>query len=474
MFRGTKAVDLITGCSQTVLSARDSMREFWETFTTLEGFIDRGRELEIIMLLSALHPADIADLIDALEEEKKKRLFGLLDIQTASDVLSEIDEISRELILEDLPHERLKGILSDMESDDVTDLIGELPEEKAQEILKQIDKEDSDEVKKLLKYSDDTAGGIMQTELVSVIQDLNVQDAIDRIRILAEEVKSFHNVYVTTEDNRLVGVVSLRSLVLAKKGTRISQIMNANPVSVTINVDQEEVADIFKRYDFISLPVVDHKDRLVGQILVDDIIDVFEEEASEDMLKMAGTSEDELLYGGKIFKISRARIPWLLTNLCGGILTGYFLWLFKVTVKDVLALITFIPVITAMGGNVGIQTSTILVRGIAIRKVQLEKIFEVLLKELKIGLIIGMVCGFVAGVVANIWHHKPYLGLVVGLSMFLAITASAVIGGAVPAFFKKIHIDPALASGPIVASIIDVAGILIYMAIATVFLRFLV
>jgi len=449
------------------------MREFWETFQDLERLIDKGQELEIIMLLSTLHPADIAELIDALDESKKTKLFGLLDIQTASDVLSEIDEISRELILEHLPQERLKRILGDMESDDVTDLIGELPEEKAQEILRQIDREDSEEVKRLLRYSDDTAGGIMQTELVAVDQDLNVHEAIERIRTLAAEVKNFHNVYVTTDDKRLVGVVSLRRLVLARAGTRISQIMNGNPIRVTIDIDQEEVANIFKRYDFISLPVVNHNDRLVGQILVDDIIDVFEEEASEDMLKMAGTSEDELVYGGKIFKISRARIPWLLTNLLGGILTGYFLWLFRVTVKDVLALITFIPVITAMGGNVGIQTSTIVVRGIAIRKVQLENMAEVLTKELKVGLIIGVVCGCVAGVVAHVWHRNPYLGLVVGASMFLAITVSAVIGGAVPAFFKRMNIDPALASGPIVATIIDVTGILIYMAIATAFLHLL-
>ena len=450
------------------------MREFEETFADLEQLIIKGRELDIIMLLSALHPADIADLIEALEEQKKKKLFGLLEIKTASDVLAEIDDISRELILDDLPQERLKRILEDMESDDVADLIGDLPEEKAREILKQIDREDSEEVKKLLKYSEDTAGGIMQTELVSVVQDLNVQDAIERIRTLAEEVKSFHNVYVTTDDNRLVGVVSLRRLVLSRRETRISQIMTANPVSATIDVDQEEVANIFKRYDFISLPVVDHENKLVGQILVDDIIDVFEEEASEDIMKMAGTSEEELVYGTKIFKISRARIPWLLVNLCGGILTGYFLWLFKVTVKDALALITFIPVITAMGGNVGIQTSTIIVRGIAVRKVQLQNMGEVLIKELKIGLIIGVVCGIIVCIVAIFWHHKPFLGVVVGMSMFLAISASAVIGGAVPALFKKIHVDPALASGPIVATVIDVAGILIYMAIATVFLRFIV
>jgi len=220
--------------------------------------------------------------------------------------------------------------------------------------------------------------------------------------------------------------------------------------------------------------VVNHSNKLVGQILVDDIIDVFEEEASEDILKMAGTNEEELLYGSKIFKISRARLPWLITNLFGGIVTGYLLWLFKVTLEDMLALITFVPVITAMGGNVGIQTSTIVVRGIATRKVLSEKMAEVLFKELKVGAIMGVACGLVAGSMASLWHHKPLLGVVVGIAMFCAITVAALTGAIVPAFFKKINIDPALASGPFVTTANDITGILIYMGIATLLLKFLI
>ncbi len=450
------------------------MGQFQEILHNLEELIDESREIKIITLLSTLHPADIADLIDVLEDDKKKKLFGLLDIQTASDVIPEIDEISRDLILEDIPQERLTRIVDDMESDDATDLIADLPEDKAQEILAHIVKEDSEKVQKLLEYAEDNAGGIMQAELISVDKNLNVQEAIDQIRTLAKDVKNFQNIYVTATEKQLVGVVSLKSLILATSDASIAKIMNFRPICVTVDVDQEEVANIFQKYDFISLPVVDPSDRLVGQILVDDIIDVFEEEASEDILKMAGTSEDELVYGSKVFKISRARLPWLLTNLFGGIATGYLLWLFRVTVKDVLALITFIPVITAMGGNVGIQTSTIIVRGIAVRKVLPENMFEVLLREIKVGAIIGFVCGLVAGVVASLWHHKPLLGVLVGMAMFFAITIAAITGALAPAFFKKVNVDPALASGPIVATVVDLAGILIYMVIATLFLKFLI
>ncbi|MCD6353136.1 MAG: magnesium transporter [Proteobacteria bacterium] len=450
------------------------METLHTTLKDLGNLIEKGQEIEIITLLSTLHPADIANLIDALEDEKKKKLFRLLDVQTASDVISEIDNISRELILKDIPNDLLTKIVDDMESDDATDLIADLPEEKASKILAQIGKKDSEEVQKLLKYSEDTAGGIMQAELISVNQDIKVNEALAHIRIQAKKVENLQNIFVTTNDTQLAGVVSLKNLILSDPGTIIAKIMNPHPISVTIDVDQEEVASIFKKYDFISLPVVNHSNKLVGQILVDDIIDVFEEEASEDILKMAGTNEEELLYGSKIFKISRARLPWLITNLFGGIVTGYLLWLFKVTLEDMLALITFVPVITAMGGNVGIQTSTIVVRGIATRKVLSEKMAEVLFKELKVGAIMGVACGLVAGSMASLWHHKPLLGVVVGIAMFCAITVAALTGAIVPAFFKKINIDPALASGPFVTTANDITGILIYMGIATLLLKFLI
>jgi len=449
------------------------METLHNTLTQLGNLIDEGREIEIITLLSTLHPADIADLIDTLEDEKKKKLFRLLDVQTASEVISEIDDISRELILKDIPNDLLTKIVDDMESDDATDLIADLPEEKASKILSQIGRKDSEEVQKLLKYSEDTAGGIMQAELISVNQDIKVGEALAQIRAQAKKVENLQNIFVTANDTLLVGILSLKSLILSDPDTIIAKIMNRNPINVTIDVDQEEVASIFKKYDFISLPVVNHSNKLVGQILVDDIIDVFEEEASEDILKMAGTREDELVYGSKILKISGFRLPWLITNLFGGIVTGYFLWFFKVTVKDLFALITFIPVITAMAGNVGIQTSTIMVRGIATKKIDLENLMVLVLKELKVGTIIGCVCGIVAGAAASFWHHNPLLGVVVGISMLLAIIFAAITGAVVPALFKKINIDPAVAAGPIVATVNDIIGILIYMFTATLLLKLL-
>ena len=443
------------------------MEKVLKNIEALDQLIEEGRELDIMKLISKFHPADIADLIDALDEDKKKKLFGLLQVETASDVIMEIDDISRELIMEDISQDKLTQIVDDMESDDATDLISELPEEQAQQILREIDKEDSEEVQELLKYDKETAGGIMQLELVSVPQNVTVKDAIEQIRSSAGEVEDLHNVFVVDDGKRLVGVLPLRKLSLIKS------IMDSATINVTPEVDQEEVADIFRKYDIVSLPVIDGEGTLLGRILVDDVVDVIEKEDSEDIMKMAGIPEEEIIYGSHVFEISRARLPWLITNLFGGLLTGYLMWLFRITLHEVLALITFIPVITAMGGNVGIQSSSIMIRGFAVGRVDFNNLRRILFKEIKIGLIMGIACGIVAGCAAMLWHKDPLLGPIVALAMVTAVTIAASMGTLIPAFFKKMKIDPAIASGPFVTTANDIVGILIYLGIATFFLKFL-
>ncbi|MCK5186494.1 MAG: magnesium transporter [Deltaproteobacteria bacterium] len=449
------------------------MEKVLENLEVLDQLIEEGRELDIMKLISKLHPADIADLIDALDEDKKKKLFGLLQVETASDVIMEIDEISRELIMEDISQDKLTQIVDDMESDDATDLISELPEEQAQQILREIDREDSEEVQELLKYDKETAGGIMQLELVSLPQSVTVKDAIEQIRSSAGEVEDLHNVFIVNGGKKLVGVLPLRKLILASPDGLVKSIMDSAAINVTPEVDQEEVADIFRKYDIVSLPVIDHEGTLLGRILVDDVVDVIEKEDSEDIMKMAGIPEEELVYGGHVLEISRARLPWLITNLFGGLLTGYLMWLFRITLHEVLALITFIPVITAMGGNVGIQSSSIMIRGFAVGRVDFNNLRRILFKEMKIGLIMGIACGIVAGCAAMLWHKDPLLGPIVALAMVTAITTAASMGTLIPAFFKKMNIDPAIAAGPFVTTANDIVGILIYLGIATFFLKFL-
>jgi len=439
----------------------------------LDQLIEQGREFDIIKLISTFHPADIADLIDALDEEKKKKLFGLLQVETASDVIMEIDEISRELIVEDISQDKLTQIVDDMESDDATDLISELPQEQAQRILSDIDKEDSEEVQELLQYGEDTAGGIMQLELVAVPRNVTVRDAIEQIRSNVHEVEDLHNVFILDEGEKLVGVLPLRKLILASPDSPIEPIMDAATINVTPEVDQEEVAEIFRKYDIVSLPVVDYDGKLLGRIMVDDVVDVIQQEDSEDIMKMAGIPEEDLVYGGHIFAIARVRLPWLITNLFGGLLTGYLMWLFRIALHDILALVTFIPVITAMGGNIGIQSSSIMIRGFAIGRVDFNNLRRFLFNEIRIGLIMGIACGTLAGCAAMLWHRNPLLGPIVALAMVTGITVAAGMGTLIPAFFKKMKIDPAIASGPFVTTANDIVGIVIYLGIATLFLKYL-
>jgi len=314
----------------------------------------------------------------------------------------------------------------------------------------------------------------MQLELVAVPQSVTVRDTIEQVRSSAGEVEDLHNVFVVDEGGGLVGVLPLRKLILASPDSQIRFIMDPANINVTPEVDQEEVAEMFRKYDMISLPVVNHKGKLLGRIMVDDVVDVIEQEDSEDIMKMAGIPEEELVYGGPVLKISRARLPWLITNLFGGLLTGYLMWLFKMTLHEVLALITFIPVTTAMGGNIGIQSSSIMVRGFAIGRVDFNNLRRVLFKEIRIGLLMGVACGIVAGCAAVLWHKDLLLGPIVALAMVTAITVAAAMGTLIPAFFKKVKIDPAIASGPFVTTANDIVGIIIYLGIATLFLKYLV
>ncbi len=451
------------------------MTEGKENITEIQSLIELNKVEEIAGCLSKLHPADIAILINSLEKSEKREIFALLDVETAAEVIVKVDDTYIRQILYNVSRERLVRIVDQMETDDAADIIGLLSDDKAKSILGEIDQEDSRQVQKLLRYGKETAGGIMQAELVSVADSITVEAAINHIRSFGKEVEDFHNVFVTDDKNRLTGILPLRRLILANSNTRISDVMTVDPVKVDVDVDQEEVAGIIQKYDLISIPVTDSSGTLLGRVTIDDVVDVMEEETSEDFLKMGGMGEiEELVYGPKVLRISQKRLPWLLINLAGGLITGYLMWFFEMTIRDALALVTFIPVITGMGGNVGIQTSSIVVRGMAIGRIDLSQIGSVLFKEVRIGAIMGFACGGLVGLVAPFWHGTPVLGLIVGFAMFIAITVASTIGTLIPAVFKRLNIDPAIASGPFVTTANDITGIVIYLSTATVFLKYIV
>ncbi|MBN2645559.1 MAG: magnesium transporter [Desulfuromonadaceae bacterium] len=437
---------------------------------TVKKLIRRSAHPHLTNLLYKTHPADIAHLFRYLDLKEQRILFHLIDdTDKAAEVLSEIDHATSAQLLTQIDKETIVEVLQSMPYDDSVDIIQNMPDELAEEILDSMQDDLSDEIEQLMQYREDSAGGIMSTEFFSLSQDLTVRESIAALQE-AEDAEMVFYVYVIDEYRHLVGVLSLRQLLTVPPSRQLRDIVAPGVISVRDDMDQEEVAQLVAKYNILAIPVVDDQNRLLGIITVDDVIDVLRQEATEDIYKMAGASEEELLLGHKSFKIARLRLPWLLINMLGGVVTGYMMWWFQMTLKEVIALISFVPVITGMGGNVGGQSATIVVRGFATGRIDLTTLRQVFFKELRVGLIMGAVCGCLVGLIAWIWHQNVYLGLVVGLAMITAMTVASTMGVLAPAFFKRIGVDPAIASTPFVQTSNDITGILIYFSTATLFL----
>jgi len=443
---------------------RDARVEGDDLATLIQG----GDTEALRTFLTLLHPADMAGLFEIINRDHWPNVLEHLETSQISDLMEELPDHLRDDLAEHLKHEQLTQVIEEMASDDAADVLADLPENLAQDLIEALPQEDREEVQALLKFPEDSAGGLMQMELVSVPEESTVDQAVEILRAQAEDTGNFHIVYVTNGGDQLVGVLRLDQLILARPEERIHDLMDQPRFAVTPEVDQEQVAQMFKRYDLISLAVVDNDDRLLGRILHDDVVDVIAEEADEDMLHMAGANPDEpeLVYTDRLFKIASVRLPWLLVTLAGLTIPALLVWQFQVSFPHMLALVPFIPVIGAMGGNVGTQSTTIVVRGFATGRVDFHNLGNFLAKELFISLLMGIACGVVAGVVALVWHRNYMLCLTVALSMTVAIIASAIMGVLVPYLFRLLRIDPAIAAGPAVTTIDDIIAIAIYYLMA--------
>jgi magnesium transporter len=438
----------------------------------------QGHEEEVRDFLDILHPADVADLIERVDEEQKRRIFGFLPVKKASETLVLIEELHRDDVLDVLTEDYLARLLDEMETDDVTDLIAEFPPEKREKILASIDARDSAAIRRLLLYPEDSAGGLMQAELVSVRADSTVSEAIQAIREKRDEIQDFHFVFVVDEMNRLAGILDLPKLILAEAEDKVKDLMDTSVISVNVHTDQEEVAKTFIKYDLVSMPVVDDQNRLVGRILVDDVMDVIEDEVDEDFLLMAGAGEEEL-EERSIYKSVSARLPWLFITWIGEIITGLVIGFYGDTLQRLIILTTFIPVILAMGGNVGTQSSTIVVRGLATGRIEYGRIGRVVLKEILVGLFLGIIIGIVLAAFARFRYQSMVvntlaLGGVVGVSICVVMTVAAFIGTSMPMAFRRFGIDPAVATAPFVSMSCDIFGTLIYLTFATMLMAHLV
>lgn len=449
--------------------------KFYEYLSKIEGYIETHQEVELHNYLESMHSADIAEVLENLDSDYQKHVFGLLSDEKATEVLEEINSEDFSTLIKELTYEKKVTLLDLMSQDDIVDKLSDLSESRQKEIIAFLDYDDAVDVKDLLHYEEDTAGGIMTKDFVSIKKDYSIYYAIETLRAIAPDAETIYYVYVTDDLDRLVGVISLRQLIISAPNKPVASIMNDNVISVNLMDDQEEVAKIVSKYDLLAIPVVDDQNVVHGIITVDDIIDVIEEEATEDIYKFVGSTEEEAYENDdtlfeRIKNSVKSRLPWLLITIFGGLLSATVLAKYQDTISTNATLAMFMPLLAGMGGNVGTQSSTITVRNIATKVIEGSGIFKTLIHEISVGVLVGILCSIVAGIAAIVMSSEIEVAIIVGVAMTANMTTAAAIGTLVPFVFKKIGIDPAVASAPFITTTIDITGLSIYFTLATAML----
>ena len=450
-----------------------SLLMFYEYLSKVERLLEENNEVELHVYLEDMHAADIAEVLENLEDDQQEIVFGLLSTEKATEVLEEINSEQFSDILKNLTYEKKVELLENMSQDDIVDKLSELPESRQQEIIAFLDYEDAADVKELLVYEEGTAGRSMTKDFVSVRKNFSVYYAIETLRAIAPDAETIYYVYVTDSNDRLVGVISLRELIISSPNKPIESIMNENLITVNVHDDQEDVAKVVSKYDLLAIPVVDDDNVLRGIITIDDVLDILEEEATEDIFKFAGASETEMYENDdslfeRVKNSVLSRLPWLIITIFGGLLSASVLAKFQGTISANATLAMFMPLLTGMGGNVGTQSSTITVRNIATHVIEGTGILRTLIHEISVGLFVGIVCSVLVGFAAIIMNAEFHIAIIVGISMWANMTTAATIGTIVPLVFKKIGIDPAVASAPFITTTIDLTGLTIYFSLATI------
>ncbi len=418
-----------------------------------------------------LHPYDRAIFYEKVDPELRKMIYHYLSPKELAEIFetSEIDEDEYRQFLQEMDTTYAADMISYMFVDNAVDVLKELDKTQVVSYLTLMDKNAANEIKALLHYEEHTAGSIMTTEYVTVPQNSTVRSGMTILRNEAPGAETIYYVFVVDDDNRLTGVVSLRDLIIADEDTLISSIMSERVVSVLVSEDQEEVARMIKDYNFLAVPVVDFQQHILGIITVDDIIDVLDEEASDDYSKLAAVSNMDT-FDKNSFSAAKKRLPWLLILLVLGMLTANLIDLFTETISKVALLAAFIPLIAGTAGNSGTQALAVAVRGIATRDVEDESKFKLLLREAGTGLITGLFCAvFVVGLI-YVWKHEFIIGLLVGAAILVSIFVATISGSFIPLFMHKMKVDPAVASGPFITTLNDVISIIIYLGLATAFI----
>ncbi|MCK8058111.1 MULTISPECIES: magnesium transporter [unclassified Fusibacter] len=456
----------------------DDKERFSQLHDTVLHHLLESDDQTVISAIEEIHYADLAEIMMELEDNERNRLFTLLTRNQAAAVFSNIDSDVFEDLFALLKHEQKIAILDLMGQDDIVDILGEVSDALKNRIISLLDQEDREDVAELLVYDEDTAGGIMTKDYIDVKRTMTIGDAIGHLRTTAPEAETIYYVYVTDEGDKLAGIVSLRELIVANPAVKVEDVMIESVIHVHVSTDQEEVARIVSKYNLLAVPVIDDNELLVGIVTVDDIIDVLEEEATEDILRIAGIGDEELDHYEDSFFTSvlysvKARLPWLIVTIFGGMLSAFVISGFSEALAADQTIALFMPLLAGMGGNVGTQSSTLTVRNIAINDIQGSEVGRTLLQEVFVGFMVGLVCSAIVGVMSYLMKGRMMLSLIVGLAMWANILTAATIGTLVPLIFKRIGVDPAVASAPFITTTIDITGLSIYFTLATLMMAHL-
>jgi len=442
--------------------------KWYKIFTPeLKELINTKNLKGLRLILRELHPADVVDVIKELEPTERTIAFRLLDKEKFAEVFSLLDPEEEEELLRQFTEHKVKEILLDMSPDDRTQLLDELPASVVNKLLKLLPREEREEANILLNYPPESAGKVMTTEYVDLKTDMLVSEALERIRKTGPDRETIYTCYAINEKRILCGVVSLKDIILAKPDQKISQIMNENVHKVKATDDQEEVAKAIQKYDYFSLPVVDSENRLVGIITVDDVLDIVEEEVTEDFHKMVAIQlPEEKYFRSGVLKHVSGRVVWLFVLILAATISGKVLQKYTMTLSSIIALAYFIPMLTGAGGNIGSQSSTLVIRAMATGELMLSQWLKVLWREACAGFLLGLSLGGTAFIVAVVFLRDIKLGITVGVSVATVVLVGNIGGATAPLIFRYFRIDPAMVSAPLITTVLDVTGIIIYFEIA--------
>ena len=439
----------------------------------IQLYVEQGRMEELRSVINEYHPADIADALDNLSTEEAVVVFDMLSDEVASEVLDETGSLVRQELVEKVDDERLADLLDELPMDDAAEFLDELPWDTATRLLELMEPEEAEDVRELLSYEDETAGRLMTRDVAALRRQWTVAEALEYLRslVMTDEAETVHYLYVVDKANRLIGVVPIRALLLSQPTATIDSIMVPEAFTVQVTADQEELAEVVSKYDFVAIPVVDHQGELLGVVTVDDVLDVVEEEATEDIQRLGGSEPlAQPYFSASVLQVVGKRLIWLLPLFVASLVTDAVVENYEWLTATFITLAIFVPVVIGTAGNAGSQTVATIIRAIAVGEVRLADIGRAWSREVSVGLILGLVLGLAGFIRAEIFDAQPGVGLVLALTLPLVVIWANTVATLVPLIAERLKIDPAVVSAPMITTIVDATGLFIYFSLAAIIL----